>query len=102
MKNKEAELEKRCVELVLRVGGKHRKMDVGPGSKGQFDQHVWLPNGVQFDVEFKIGEERLSKLQQERLTWFMMHGYSYVVYVVYEIDQFQSILRHCGIGEVEK
>ena len=91
MRNKEAELEKKCVELVLRVGGKHRKMDVGPGSKGQLDQHIWLPNGEQFDVEFKIGIARPSKLQQEKITWLMLNQHP--VYVVRTVEDFAWLLR---------
>ena len=91
MKNREAELEKRCAELVLRVGGKHRKMDVGPGAKGQLDQHVWLPNGTQFDVEFKIGRARPSKLQQEKITWLQQQ--QHCVYVIRTVEDFEWLLR---------
>ena len=95
MKNMEADLEKNCMDLVLQFGGKHRKMDVGLGSKGQLDQHVWLPNGTQFDVEFKIDEANLSKLQHDKVTWLLLH--KFLVFVVYDELQFRAVLHQLGM-----
>ena len=70
MSELERTLEAKCMRLVRDSGGQHRKLDVGPGGKGWVDQAVWLPCGVHFLVEFKVGRNNPSKLQAQRIEKF--------------------------------
>ena len=90
MNEMERNLEAKCMRLVRASGGQHRKLDVGPGAKGWFDQAVWLPNGRHFLVEFKVGRNRPKGLQKSRIETFNALGFA--VYVVCSYEYFERIL----------
>ncbi len=87
----ENELEADCTDFVRRRGGEHRKLDVGPGSKGQLDHAYWMPGGVHFIVEFKRGDETLSPKQINRLNNLSSMGHK--VYVVRDYMDFVKIVN---------
>ena len=71
----EDELEADCTDYVTDRGGLHRKLDVGPGAKGQLDHAYWLPGAFHFVVEFKLPGKPASPLQRRRLERLQAMGH---------------------------
>lgn len=60
---REAEIERRFVWVVSRMGGKTWKF-TSPGRSGVADRIACLPDGSTWFVELKAPDGRLSRLQQ--------------------------------------
>jgi hypothetical protein len=88
------EVEKPCVEMAEALGWMCKKLDIGPGGKGWLDQLFLGPNNSHFIVEFKepFGNGLLSPKQRKRIN--DLRAMSHDVYIVEDVDRFESILKH--------
>lgn len=87
----EADLEADCTNEVIQLGGEHRKLDTGVGSKGQLDHAYWLPNR-HFIVEFKLPGEHPKPKQQKRIDRLRKLGVE--VHVIDTYEYFMKILNN--------
>ena len=94
MSKTERQVEQECVAIVRELGGECRKLDVGHGSKGWFDQAMWLPGGKHLLIEFKTETGELSKFQEYRANHFDDIGFT--VHVIRSVSGFQWLLSQVG------
>ena len=90
MSELERQLEQKCMRLVRKYGGQHRKLDVGAGAKGWLDRAVWMPNGFHVIVEFKVGTNTPSKKQYEKI-WELRQGH-HTVWLVRSYVEFCRLM----------
>lgn len=91
----ENELEADCTAIIKKLGGEHRKLDVGPGAKGQLDHAYWLPDGLHFIIEFKREGEYPNPKQNQRIERLL--DMRHKVYIIHNYVEFMGLMTHLNL-----
>lgn len=86
----EAEIEKECTDMVIALGGEHRKLDTGRGAKGELDHAYWLPRRTHFIVEYKVPGGKPSPLQARKIERLRLMGFE--AHIIYSVEEFRTML----------